>query len=177
MQAELAKAAATAIRDAGGRAIPQGNLHATLAFLGSVPRAQFAGLGAIAGEVAARWRPPAGSRSADDSSRAPIVLRLDGTEHWRRAEILVACASETPPAATDLARVLKDSLAAGGFSPDLKPFHAHVTLARKVQRARDATMSSVTWSFDSFALVSSQTGTSGSSYSVVQRWALDEKSL
>jgi 2'-5' RNA ligase len=170
MQAELAAAASMAIRDAGGRAIPQGNLHATLAFLGSVPRARFDDLGAIANDVAAAWRQSASSR------RAPIVLHLDGTEHWRRAEILVAHASQVPQTATDLARVLKESLVAGGFSPDLKPFHAHVTLARKVQRARDAAMSPVEWSFDSFALVSSTTAPSGSSYSVVQRWALDEKS-
>jgi RNA 2',3'-cyclic 3'-phosphodiesterase len=171
MQAELAAAASKAILDAGGRAIPRANLHATLAFLGSVPRARFEDLGVIANEVAARWR----SR-ADDSPLAPIVLRLDGTEHWRRAEILVAHASQVPQAATALARVLKESLIAGGFSPDLKPFHAHVTLARKVQRARDAAMSPVTWSFDSFALVSSQTAPSGSSYSVVRTWALDENS-
>jgi 2'-5' RNA ligase len=172
MQAELIEAASEAVRAAGGRAIPQGNLHATLAFLGSVPRARFDGLGAIANEVASSWR----SRADDSSRKPPIVLRFDGTEHWRRAEILVAHASQVPQNATNLARELKDALVAGGFSPDLKPFHAHVTLARKVQRARDAAMSPVTWSFDSFALVSSQTAPSGSSYSVVQRWALDEKS-
>jgi 2'-5' RNA ligase len=177
MQAELATAAAPAIHAAGGRPIPQGNLHATLAFLGSVPRASFEALGAIASNVAASWRQSAGSRSrADDSSREPpIVLRLDGTEYWRRAGILVAHASQVPQAAIDLAQTLKESLVAGGFSPDLKPFHAHVTLARKVPRARDAAMSPVTWSFDGFALVASQTAPSGSSYSVVRTWALDER--
>ncbi len=176
MQEELAAAAASAIQAAGGRAIPRGNLHVTLAFLGSVPRARFDDLGAAAGAVAARWQSPRSHDHAADSSHAPIVLRLDGTEHWRRAGILVAHASQVPQAAAELARVLKESLAAGGFSPDLKPFHAHVTLARKVQRARDAAMSPVLWSFDSFALVASQTAPSGSSYSVVRTWALDEKS-
>jgi 2'-5' RNA ligase len=178
MQAELVDAAAEALRAAGGRAIPQGNLHATLAFLGSVPRARFDDLGTVAGNVAASWRPSTSARNpADDSSRAPpIVLHFDGTEYWRRPEILVAHASQVPQTATDLAQVLKEALVAGGFSPDLKPFRAHVTLARHVQRVRDAAMSPVTWSFDSFALVASQTAPSGSSYSVVQTWALDEKS-
>jgi 2'-5' RNA ligase len=177
MQAELADAAADALRAAGGRPIPEGNLHATLAFLGSVPRARFDDLGAVAGKVAASWRQSTGSaKSADDSSRAPaIVVHFNGTEYWRRPEILVAHATEVPQAATDLARVLQESLVAGGFSPDLKPFRAHVTLARQVKRTRDAAMSPVTWSFDSFALVSSQTAPSGSSYSVVRTWALDEK--
>ena len=169
MQAELAMAAAPAIHAAGGRPIPQGNLHATLAFLGSVPRASFEALGAIASNVAASWR------AGDSSREPPIVLRLDGTEYWRRAGILVAHASPVPQAAIDLAQTLKQSLVTAGFAPDLKPFRAHVTLARKVQRARDAAMSPVTWSFDGFALVASQTAPSGSSYSVVRTWALDER--
>lgn len=178
MQAALIQAAAEAIRVAGGRAIAQANLHATLAFLGSVPRARFDDLGAIAADVAASWRQSTGSRdpTADSSRAPPIVVHFDGTEYWRRPEILVAHATEVPQAATDLARVLQESLVAGGFSPDLKPFRAHVTLARQVKRTRNARMSPVTWTFDSFALVASQTAPSGSSYSVVRTWALDENS-
>jgi RNA 2',3'-cyclic 3'-phosphodiesterase len=166
MQSALAKTAEPAVRAADGRAIPAQNLHSTLAFLGAVPQSRFDSLGPIADDVATRWRRRA----------APaIALTLDGIEHWRRAEILCACASVMPPAATDLASGLKDALLAGGFAPDLKPFRAHVTLARKVARARDAAMTPVVWSFDSFALVASQTAPSGSSYSVVGTWALAEK--
>jgi 2'-5' RNA ligase len=158
MQSVLAKTAAAAVSAAGGRPIPTQNLHSTLAFLGYVPENRFGDLSVV-----------------DSVAAPPIALTLDRIEHWRRPEILCACASVTPQAALDLARELKDALLAAGFSPDLKPFRAHVTLARKVARARDASMTPVEWSFDSIALVASQTAPSGSSYSVVRSWALGEK--
>lgn len=160
MQSALAKAAAPAVSAAGGRPIPNGNLHSTLAFLGAVPESRFGDLSVVDGVAA-----------------PPIALTLDRIEHWRRTEILCACASVTPQAALDLASALKETLLAAGFSPDLKPFRAHVTLARKVARARDEAMTPVEWSFDSISLVASQTAPSGSSYSVVRSWSLGEKSL
>ena len=164
MQSELAEAVAPAMRAAGGRPIPQANLHATLAFLGSVPESRLADLISIADGVAASWR----------RSGARIVMRLDGTEHWVKPAILCARASVTPQSATDLARELKDALVAGGFAPDLKPFHSHVTVARKVARVSDSALTPVEWSFDSFALVASTTHPSGSSYSVRKSWLLVE---
>jgi RNA 2',3'-cyclic 3'-phosphodiesterase len=164
MQAELARIAGPAVLAAGGRPIPRQNLHATLAFLGSVPENRFPDLGPAAAAVVASWR-----RRASPA----IELPLDCIEHWRRPQILCASARVTPPAATDLASELKDALLAAGFAPDLKPFRAHVTLARKVERARDTQMTPVLWRFDSFALVASETAPLGSSYSVVSSWALD----
>lgn len=163
MQADLARIAAPAVLAAGGRPIPQQNLHATLAFLGSVPEDRFAGLAPAAEAVVASWRARA----------SPAVdLPLDCIEHWRRPQILCASARVTPPAAADLARELKDALVAAGFSPDLKPFRAHVTLARKVERARDVAMTPVLWRFDSFALVASATKLHGSEYTVAASYPL-----
>jgi RNA 2',3'-cyclic 3'-phosphodiesterase len=171
MQSALAAAAEPAVAAAGGRPIPTENLHATLAFLGSVPENRFADLGPAAEEVAASWCRRTAPREE------PIRLTLDALEHWRKPQILCALASSAPEGATDLARELKDALVGAGFAPDLKPFRAHVTLARKVERARDEKMTPVVWSFDNFALVASQTAASGSTYSVVGTWALVEKSL
>lgn len=164
-QSQLAKVVAPAVSAASGRPIPKENLHATLAFLGTVSEKRFAEL-SVVDDVAAGWRRRA----------APVIeLTLDGLEHWRRPQILCACASVTPQTALDLASELKDALVAAGFAPDLKPFRAHVTVARKVAHARDASMTPVLWRFDSFALVASQTAPTGSSYSVVRTWALVEK--
>jgi 2'-5' RNA ligase len=165
LQSKLAAIAAPAVSAAGGRPIPTENLHSTLAFLGTVPESRFAEL-SIVDDVAAGWRRRA----------APVIdLTLDGFEYWRRPQILCACASVTPQPALDLASELKDALVGAGFAPDLKPFRAHVTLARKVAHARDGAMTPVVWRFDSFALVASQTAPTGSSYSVVRTWALVEK--
>ena len=72
-----------------------------------------------------------------------------------------------------LAQVLVAEAAAAGFSPDLKPFRAHVTVARKVARAaRSSEMRRVLWSFDAFALIESRTLPGGPVYSVVESFVL-----
>jgi len=88
----------------------------------------------------------------------------------RKAQARVAA-----PGAASLARLLSTAAAAAGFSPDLKPFRSHVTVARKVARApRAIGMREVLWSFDEFALVESRTLAEGPVYSVVESYVLDD---
>lgn len=151
----------------GGRPVPLPNLHVTLAFLGSVPEASLPRLLELATRVG-------GAAPADGPSSGSIEMRLDRIEHWRRAEILCAAASEMPAGAEELSGVLRSALVAGDFRPDLKPFRAHVTLARQVRRAPpDLRMPAVTWRFREFALIESCTLPEGASYSIVESWALD----
>jgi RNA 2',3'-cyclic 3'-phosphodiesterase len=158
----LWQATAKAVSKCGGRPVAAANLHVTLVFLGSVPQRRLPQLQAIA-QRAARAR-------AQD---VPLSLRLDALAHWPRQQILCALAADEPPLAQALAAALKDAAAAAGFSPDLKPFHAHVTLARKVARAalRPA-LRALLWRFDSFALIDSRTETDGAVYSVIESYAL-----
>jgi RNA 2',3'-cyclic 3'-phosphodiesterase len=147
----------------GGRPVPLGNLHVTLAFLGSVPETSLDHLIGLAREVSGVGEP----------AGATIDMRLDRIEHWRRAEILCAAATRMPARAEEFSGTLKSALVAADFRPDLKPFRAHVTLARQVQRAPpDLVMPAVTWSFGEFALIESRTLPEGSSYSIVASWAL-----
>jgi RNA 2',3'-cyclic 3'-phosphodiesterase len=77
------------------------------------------------------------------------------------------------PAATALSAALKDAAAAAGFTPDLKPFRAHVTVARKVMRApRECALRALVWRFDDFALIDSRTEPAGPVYSVVDSYPL-----
>ena len=158
----LAHAARKAVRSCGGRPVPPGNIHVTLAFLGSVPQRRVPEVRAIARQV------------ADACTRdAPLALRFETLAHWRKAQILCALARDAPAAAERLARALKDATAAAGFTPDLKPFHAHVTVARKVARplARRA-LRPVAWCFAAFALIDSRTEEDGSVYSVIESYPL-----
>jgi 2'-5' RNA ligase len=173
----LAQAVAPSLQSCGGRAVPTHNLHVTLAFLGSVPEGRVAELDRIASRVAAALPPDASSWS----------VSFERLEHWARPEILVALGSEerdgvhfgadareaqpaSPPA---LALRLKDETAAAGFSPDLKPFRAHVTVARKVAPALAAhAIGAVQWRFDAFALVESRAHASGPLYSVIESYLL-----
>jgi RNA 2',3'-cyclic 3'-phosphodiesterase len=169
-RAALAHATAKAVRACGGRPVPETNLHVTLCFLGSVSAVRMAELGALARRVAASRAGPA----------AAVALDFERLEHWAKPQLLCALTAASGPAAAtplaqDLARALGQRCAAAGFSPDLKPFRAHVTLARKVVKARiDERMRPVRWEFAAFALIESRTLETGPVYSVCESYALVE---
>jgi RNA 2',3'-cyclic 3'-phosphodiesterase len=167
-RAALVHAAARALRACGGRPVAPANLHVTLCFIGSVPVVRVAELAAVARQVATSRPAPA----------APVTLDFQRLEHWARPQVLCALAAaleSADTAAPDLARALGDATAAAGFSPDLKPFRAHVTLARKVLKARiDERLRPVRWEFAAFALVESRTLAAGPVYSVIESYALVE---
>jgi 2'-5' RNA ligase len=164
----LAHATRKSVRSCGGRPVPVQSLHVTLAFLGSVPEGRVPELDRIARRVADAF--PAAQ---------PLLLTFDRLAHWARPQILCALGSEEPAADTDaasapaLAATLKNETAAAGFSPDLKPFRAHLTVARKVAHAPTAlALQPVLWRFDAFALIESRTDPAGPVYSVIESYLL-----
>jgi 2'-5' RNA ligase len=149
----------------GVRRVPPADFHLTLAFLGSVPLSRLADVEAV------------GARCAQSSGLRELQIEvvLDAVEHWRKPQVLVATASETPPAAAALAEDLKRFLIESGFIPDLKPFRVHATVARKVRRVTsELLIEPVRWSFASLHLIESKTSPSGSAYSTVEKWILDK---
>ena len=185
LQLALANAAQRVVLACGGRAMPPENFHITLAFVGSVPASQVAKVEAVGYQVAIQVE------------RGPVQLAMDAIEYWKKAGIVCAVAHEPqstgalpspgtagalprgtagarPPAtasarlADKLSTTLKSRLTAAGFTPDLKPFRAHVTLARKVSHPIPTMdMDAVVWRFTEFALVDSRTGPGGSAYRVL----------
>ena len=118
---EIARAIA---ERAQGRPPPPENLHMTLAFVGEVPEASIATLQRI-GRAAAATVPP-------------FALTLDRIGTFPRQGIAWAGASWPPDALVRLAAELADGLTAQGFRLERRPFHAHVTLARRCRvRAAD----------------------------------------
>jgi RNA 2',3'-cyclic 3'-phosphodiesterase len=161
-RAALAAATREAVSASAASAVPPQNLHATLAFLGSVPERRIAELEGLARRVAQSFVP-----------QCPVMLQFDELAHWVGPKILVALGAGESPAAQALAHVLKSETQAAGFAPDLKAFHAHVTLARKVARAPAVAMTRpVQWRFDAFALIESRTAADGAAYSVRQSYPL-----
>ena len=168
-RAALLHAAATVVRRCGGRPVPEENLHVTLAFLGSVPEVRVPELSAVARRTAAAFPQDA----------VPIALRFETLEHFAEAQVLAVlersddARAAAVTDATTLARSLSSETAAAGFSPDLKPFRAHVTVARKVARPPSSgDMRKVLWTFDEFALIESRTREAGPVYSVVASYLL-----
>jgi len=170
-RASLARATARIARRCGGRPVPEANLHVTLAFLGSVPEPRLKELSAIARRTAAIF----------PRDGVPLTVSLEALAHWAKPQVLTVLEREeetrVAPAfgVEELARILTSETAAAGFSPDLKPFRAHVTVARKVARVpRASAMRKVHWHFDAFALVESRTLAAGPVYSVVESYALGD---
>jgi RNA 2',3'-cyclic 3'-phosphodiesterase len=159
MRQSMAQATRKAARASGGRPMPAGNLHVTLAFLGPVPERRLPELAEVA-------------RGATETGN-PLELAFDHLEYWRAAQLLCALPAEPPAAVATLARKLQDLLAARGFVPDLKPFRPHVTVARKVVRPGPVgKMHPVVWRFTELALVESRTLPEGALYSVVEAYPL-----
>ena len=163
----LAEQVAPLVTRLKGQRVPAENLHATLCFIGAVAEEKLDVLQSAVAAVRVR----------------PATLHFDSLEYWRKPGVICATAADTAAAAP--ARVLAERLAeatiAAGFTPDVKPFRAHLTLARKVPAAHAAACEwprplapSFTVQCDRFALLQSRRGETGSIYSVVNSWALDD---
>jgi len=170
MRQAMAEATRAAALASSGRPVSSANLHVTLAFLGSVPERQLPRLTEIGRGVA---QGPGAASAAEASSGSPLELAFDHLEHWRAAQLLCALPPQPPAPTVALARRLQARLTGGGFTPDLKPFRPHVTVARKVSRPSPTTkMHPVIWRFAELALVESRTLPDGALYSVVQAYLL-----
>jgi len=145
----------------GGRRVAAANYHLTFAFLGSVRADR---LEAIKG-------------AAQTLRAAAFDLRLDQLEYFPKSRVL--CLSESSPseAAQDLVRALWQKLAALGFKPEVRPFKAHLTLARKVERPpRERAVAAIEWPVDALSLVESVTAPEGSIYTPLDTWPLTSSS-
>jgi RNA 2',3'-cyclic 3'-phosphodiesterase len=133
------------------------NYHMTLAFIGEVSNQRAAAVRAAGSAVRA----------------AAFEVRFDAIEHWPKAEVLVASASDAPAALLRLHRTLREVRGRLGLPDDPRPFRPHITLVRKVAQAPVLkAMSEFSWSVRSFRLVRSSRSAEGSVYTVVDTWSL-----
>lgn len=152
----LAHATRKAVRHSGGRPVPAGNLHATVAFLGTVAAGTLPALEAAGAAAAAAGQ--------------PFPLLLDAIEFWSKPQVLVAT-GPTPPAAVELAGRLWRAAVPLGIARDLRPLRIHLTLARKVRKpAPGLALHPVAWTVADLALVESVTDPAGARYTPLARW-------
>ena len=100
---------------AGGRAIPPANVHLTLAFVGDVAAARLEALRAIVLTL----------------PRQRFDLELNRVGVFRRARVGWLAPEITPDALTVLHAALATALTDASFPLEARPFHPHVTLARR----------------------------------------------
>jgi 2'-5' RNA ligase len=144
--------------------VPPGNLHATLCFIGAVPPERLDALREAAATVRG----------------APGELRFDALDHWDTPRVLVAVPGGECRESLRLADALRDAAVEAGFSPDIKPFRPHLTLARKIP---SEAAKKFAWPLplspgfvvrvEKFVLMESRRGEQGSIYSVLDSWPLD----
>ena len=157
LQQRLGELASEVARRTKGRPVPAANIHLTLAFIGAWPVARLA----LLQDIGARL------------DRAAIDLVLDALGGFRRAAVAWIGASQTPPQLAALASSLGALLAAVGIAADERPFHPHLTLARKCRRflARER-IEPIGWTADAVSLMQSETRADGARYRPLASWPL-----
>ena len=161
-RAALARAAVAAVAQVAGQPVPPGNLHVTLAFLGSVPAQRFAQVAAIGGQ--AQWQ----------------AVRLDfgRVEYWAKPKVLVAMPDAVPSAGQAIVDRLWQGLEPLGFAREPRPWRPHLTLVRRVSRpppdnlAMPLVLPDAGASAWRLALVDSLAGPDGPRYKPLADWAL-----
>lgn len=159
-RAALWAAARPAMSQVEGEAVPPGNLHVTLAFLGTVPGQTFAQLVQLGGQ--GPW--------------PTVELGFTRIEYWVKPKVLVALATEVPPAGQAIVDRLWASLEALGFARELRPWRPHLTLVRRVRRPPPDGLVMTAAAGDGsawrLALVESSTHPDGPRYRPLADWAL-----
>ena len=157
VQRALSEIAHGAQRECGGRAVPAGNIHLTLVFLGDIPREHALDLEALAAAISA----------------SRFAMSVDCLEYWRHNRIVWAGMEECPQALQTLVAQLQQALAAAEFHFDRRPYVPHITLLRNARGApADRRCPAVPWPVSEFALVESVQQERGRAYAVLRRWPL-----
>jgi len=153
----IAALARDVVKLAGGRVPRPENTHLTLAFIGDVAATRVSILQEI------------GAVAAHDA--APFTLALDRIGGFRDAGIAWLGAAATPLALGELARRTNAALAAAGFRSERRPFHPHITLARRCVRPPGAAaIAPVAWRVEGMTLVASMLRHEGSCYRELAAW-------
>lgn len=145
---------------AGSLRVPPENCHVTLAFVGDVAIEDVASIRKIGTE----------------NAMSCGVVSLDTCEFWSTSRVLVAT-GEVSSGLSILAGRLQTAVAAHRADHPTEPqWRPHVTLARKVlQPPVLQAMSPISWTADSFVLMSSQRLEGRSVYTVVDTYPLLDK--
>lgn len=145
-------------RELGGRAVQPGNLHVTLAFLGSTPGSDLEPVAGAVREAAARAERP--------------ELEVRGYRETRSVGMLVC--DDRDGRAAALADDLFGRLEAlGVYERERRPWLPHVTVSRFRERPRlDPVLPEVRFSPSDAAVYLSRLHPSGAQYEVLESFAL-----
>ena len=151
---ETAAALADWARALDGRRVPAEKIHLTLAFLGGA-------------------HPDKALAAARRVKAGPHDLPIEVAKYWRQNQIVWAGPRDMPADLKALVDALHFQLYRAEFILERRPFAAHVTLLRKAPRPPALrALPAVDWPVREFTLVSSSVSSKGSSYAILERFAL-----
>jgi len=157
LRRNLAEAANTILVKGESRQVPQSNLHMTLHFIGNVYFDEMACMRDRARRVEA----------------AAFELQLDCQGQFTRPRVGWLGCRRTPDALVELHRQLGDSLKECGYRPEARPYHPHVTVARKIDTVSvNENFKSISWPVRSFALIEVQPAENGVLYRAIETFPL-----
>jgi 2'-5' RNA ligase len=149
--------AAALVAATGGRAVPATNRHATLAFIGTVPRTDIVRLTTIGAGL----------------PRTPFDLALDTIGTFKGAHVAWIGPSGIPAELVSLHGILAAQLFEQRFPVDERPYHAHVTLARHCRRTLPQRgVAPLAWPVREVVLYESITAPQGPRYEPRAHWPL-----
>ena len=153
----------------GGRAPEAANLHLTLAFIGEVPTSRIDSLRSVGHDAAAIV--------------PPFVLTLDRVGAFHKQDIAWVGTSQSNGSIQALVDDLFARLTAVGVELERRPFHPHVTLARRARtRALDSTRDGlsaqpIVWNVSRLTLATSTHAQGALRYVAADTWPLRGRSL
>jgi 2'-5' RNA ligase len=158
LRLRLQEATATIALDTGAHRVPIANLHLTLHFIGNVYFEQMDCLQAAA-------------RTVDASA---FDLTLDRQGFFNKPRVAWLGCGNPPAALGDLHRQLGSCLGSCDYQPEARPYHPHVTVARKSGLiATDTCFDPIDWKVTRFALIEVQAIEAKSTTKGVQYRALE----
>lgn len=132
-----------------GRAVPRGNWHVTLVFLGSMPAASV----------------PALRDAAAGIEVAPFRLRFDRLEYWPRPKLACLLATSVPPELSRLVSELESAAADFGYQRDTLTYRPHITIVRQARTFSSEPLAQpVTLEWSGFELMESVSTARGVQY-------------
>ena len=157
LRARLQHAADSIVLAHTARRVPIANLHLTLHFIGNVYRDDMACM----------------RRQARLVDAAAFQLSIDRQGYFSKPRVAWLGCSDIPAALADLHGQLGARLQSCGYQPEARPYHPHVTVARKVKSIdADPGFAPMSWRVQNFALVEVQPSADGVQYRVVESWPL-----
>jgi RNA 2',3'-cyclic 3'-phosphodiesterase len=146
-----------------GRALGASDLHLTLCFVGNVPDGQVSALCGATACVRAN----------------AVELSLDALDFWPGARVICAIAvrARENHGVVRLSEAVFAAVTQAGFAADARPFRPHITLVRNPRAITDRhwpqpLATPIVLRCDRFALLRSDAGKGGTTYTPLQYWPL-----